>query len=99
MVPFATSVGAILFQVAIFVPLCWLATVLPRRSTISGVLFVAWYLVPLVSVAGITSAIKQLKKKERVMLAGAGLLLNLCYLAGFVLITISAATSPRAWEF
>jgi hypothetical protein len=97
---FASSIGAIALQVASFFSLCWLVTVLPGvPKFIWASAYVMWYLIPLVSVVGIWSAVKRLRNKKGIFLSVLGLSLNVCYLGFFFLITVSAATSDNAWNF
>jgi hypothetical protein len=97
---FASSVGAIVFQMASFFPLCWLVSVLPGvPKFIWASAYIVWYIIPLVSVVGIWSAVKRLMKQEGIFLSVLGLSLNVCYLGFFLMITVSAVTSDNAWNF
>ena len=99
-VPFATSIGAVSFQflaLAAFIVLCGMYPGSARRhQALLRAVSVAWFLIPLISIVGITSAIGRVWKRERIIFGLVGLILNCAYLTAGVYLAIGSEDS-RFW--
>jgi hypothetical protein len=100
MVPFATSIGAASVQflaLAAFIVLCGMYPgSASRHQALLRTVSIFWFLIPLISIIGITSSIVQVWKKERIFVCIVGLILNCAYLTAGVYLAIGSGDS-RFW--
>ncbi|HVU16106.1 MAG TPA: hypothetical protein VHD32_04240 [Candidatus Didemnitutus sp.] len=96
--PFATSFGAMTVQFVGILSCGGLTKLFPGLRDFWDTCFLAILVIPLVSLVGIVSAIVQLKKKISIGINVVGLLLNVLYLVGSVLLVIFGS-QRNAWNF